>query len=249
MYKGTDLDTFTDVEETDSLRSVDLMSTGAEHINVKLIYIDRDLSECLNSVCMEQDSMLMCDLSDLFQRLKSTDLIVCSHNRDQDGLRCNGFLKLIQINESVLIYIQICDLRTALFFKVFTGMKDGMMLNLCCDDVVTFILVCLKSCFQSPVIRLGTTCCKIDFFFLGSDHICNLLSSLGNSSLAVCSKIINSRSISIKLCKIRQHCLHNFRCGLCGSRIVQIYHFSHFLFLLFRIIIFRVFSGSLRSAH
>ena len=193
--------------------------------------------------------MLMCDLTNLFNRLNRTDFIVGSHNRDQDCFRCNGFLKLIQINKTILIYIQVCDLRSALFLKILTGMKNRMMLDLGCNDMISFVLVCFKCSLQSPVIRLRSTCCKIDFFFLGSDHICNLLSSLGNSSLAVCSKIINSRSISIKLCKIRQHCLHNFRCGLCGSRIVQIYHFSHFLFLLFRIIIFRVFSGFLRSAH
>ena len=191
MYEGADLNTLTDIEEADSLRSVDLMSAGAEHINIELIYIDRDLAECLNSVCMEQDSMLMCDLSDLFQRLKSTNLIVCSHNRDQDGLRCNGFLKLIQVNETILIYIQVCDLGTTLFFKVLAGMKDGMMLDLCCDDMVSFIFICLKGRFQSPVIRLGTTCCKIDLLFFGSDHICDLLSCLCDGSLAVCRKIIN----------------------------------------------------------
>ena len=191
MYEGADLNALTDIEEADSLRSVDLMSAGAEHIDIELIYIDRDLAECLNSICMEQDSMLMCDLSDLFQRLKSTNLIVCSHNRDQDGLRCDGFLKFIQVNETVLIHIQICDLRTALFFKVFAGMKDCMMLDLCCDDMVTFILVCLKSCFQSPVVRLGTARCEIDLLFLGSDHVCDLLSSFCDGSFTVCRKIIN----------------------------------------------------------
>ena len=33
MYKGTYLNTLADVKETDSLRSIQLMSTGAEHIN------------------------------------------------------------------------------------------------------------------------------------------------------------------------------------------------------------------------
>ena len=191
VYEGADLNALTNIEEADSLRSVDLMSAGAEHIDIELIYIDRDLSECLNSVCMEQDSMLTCNLSDLFQRLKSTDLVIGCHNRNQDGLRCDRFLKLIQIDETVLINIKICDLRSALFLQILAGMENGMMLYFCCNDMVPFIFVCLKGCFQSPVIRLGTTCCTINLFFFGSDHICDLLSSFCNGSFAVCCKIIN----------------------------------------------------------
>ncbi len=86
------------------------MSAGAEHINVALIYIDRDLSESLYCICMEQDAMFMCDLTDFLDWLDGSDLIVCKHNRDQDGLRCDGFLKLIQVTDnSILIYIKICD--------------------------------------------------------------------------------------------------------------------------------------------
>ena len=53
VYKRTDLNSFSDIQETDSLWSVQLMSTGTEHINIHLIYVDRNLSKCLNCICME----------------------------------------------------------------------------------------------------------------------------------------------------------------------------------------------------
>lgn len=89
--RRADLNTLTDIEEADSLRSVDLMSAGAEHINIELIYIDRDLAECLNSVCMEQDSMLMCYLSDLFQRLRVPISLFAAITEIRMVSDCNGF--------------------------------------------------------------------------------------------------------------------------------------------------------------
>ena len=56
------------------------MRTGAEHINVILIHIDRQLAVCLDSICMEQDAVFMGDLADLLNRLDRSDLIVCKHN-------------------------------------------------------------------------------------------------------------------------------------------------------------------------
>ncbi len=50
-------------------------------------------------------SMLFGNCSDFFDRLNRTNLIVCKHNRNQDGLRCDCFLKLIQLHNTILIYI------------------------------------------------------------------------------------------------------------------------------------------------
>ena len=81
--------------------------------------------------------MFFCNSTDLFDWLQSADFIVCCHYRDQDGLRCDSLLQLIQIYNTIFIHIQICDLCT-LFFQPFTGMQDGMMLDFGCDDMVSF---------------------------------------------------------------------------------------------------------------
>ena len=53
VYERTDFHTFSDVEESDSFWSVDLMTAGAEHIDIAFIHIDRDLTECLYGICVE----------------------------------------------------------------------------------------------------------------------------------------------------------------------------------------------------
>ncbi len=59
VHEGTDLHAFSDIEESDPFWSVQLVSAGAQHINVTFVYIDRDLPECLHGVCVEQDSVFM----------------------------------------------------------------------------------------------------------------------------------------------------------------------------------------------
>ena len=135
--------------------------------------------------------MLFGDGSDFLDRLDGTDLVVCKHNGDQDGLWCDRFLQFIKADDTVLIYIEVCDL-CASFFEVFTCMKDRMMLDLGCDDVVSFGFVCFKSSFECPVVSLASACCEVDFFFLCVQNICDLLSSFGHCFFAFLCKIIDA---------------------------------------------------------
>ena len=66
------------------------MAAGAEHVNMAFVYMDGNLAECLHSVRMEQDSMLMGNLSDFPDRLYSSNLIVGIHDGDQNRRRPDG---------------------------------------------------------------------------------------------------------------------------------------------------------------
>ena len=57
-----------------------------------LIHIDRLVAECLNCVGVEDNSVFMGDLTDLFNRLDRSDLVVCEHYRDQDRIRADRLL-------------------------------------------------------------------------------------------------------------------------------------------------------------
>ena len=105
------------------------MSAGAEHIDVALIYIDRQLAISLHCIGVEQNAVLLCDLSDLFDRLDRTDFIVCIHNRDQDRIRADCFLQLIKLYCTIFIYINISHFIAALL-QIFTCMQNCMVLNL-----------------------------------------------------------------------------------------------------------------------
>ena len=138
MYEGFDLYAFTDIKETDSFWSVDLVSAGTQHINVVFIYIDRNLTKCLYCICVEQNAVFSGNTSDFFDWLNRSDLVVCKHYRNQDSLRCDCLFQFVQTYDTILIYVKICDLCTSFFFEVFTCMKNSMMLNLCCNNVISF---------------------------------------------------------------------------------------------------------------
>ena len=142
--------------------------------------------------------MFFCDTSDFFDRLDRSDLVVCEHYRNKNRFRCDGFFQFVKFYDTVLIYIYICDLRAA-FLQIFTGVKDCVMLDLCCDDVVPFSFICFKSCLQSPVIGLGTACCEINFFFLCSKNFSDLFSSLCHCFFALSCKVINTGWVAIIL--------------------------------------------------
>ena len=95
MDEGTDLHTGADVKETDSLRSVDLVAAGTHHVDVKIIYVDRHMSVCLNRVGVEQNAMLLRDLANLFDRLDGSDLVICKHHGNENGSRADSLLQLI----------------------------------------------------------------------------------------------------------------------------------------------------------
>ena len=139
---------------------------------MKLVNIDRQLTVCLNRIGMEQNAVFLCDLTDLFDRLNGSDLIVCKHNGDQDRIRTNCFFQFIHFYDTVFIHTDVSDLKTT-FFQIFCGMQDRMMLDLGRDDVFSFALISFCRCFQCPVICLGTTGCEINLIFLCSQSLCD----------------------------------------------------------------------------
>ena len=113
---------------------------------MQLIYINRKLSICLYCVGVEQDTMLMSNLTDLFDRLNGTNLIVCKHHTDQNGSRTDSFFQLIQLDLTKLIHIYISDLKS-MFLQPVTSMQDCMMLDLRCNNVISFGSISFCSCF------------------------------------------------------------------------------------------------------
>ena len=191
-----------------------------------LIHIDRLMAECLNRVCVEDDPVLMGDLTDLPDRLDRSDLVVGEHHRDQDRIRADRFLQLVDGNGAVLVYREVGDLIAALL-EILTGVKDRVVLDLCCDDVFSFGRVSLRSRDQSPVVGLGTAICEVDLIVLCAESVCYSLSCFCEGLLARCGKLIYRGRVSVIFCIKRQHGFHDFRTYLCRSRIVEIDYFLH----------------------
>ena len=189
------------------------------------------LTECLHRVCVEKNSVLPGDQSDLFYGLDGTDLVIGGHHRDQDRLWPDLFLQILQTDDAVLIHIQIGDLRSALFRQVLAGMENGVMLDLRGDDMVSFILISLESSLQSPVVSLGAASGEIDLFFLCAQYVGDLFSGRCDAFFAPACQVIYTGWIPIQFTEIRQHRLHNLGGCSGGRRIIQIYHLTHCLSL------------------
>ena len=74
----------------------------------------------------------------------------------RDGIRPDSLLKLIQLDHSIFIHIQICDLVSP-FLQVLAGVKDGVVFNLGGYDVFSFISIGLSRGHQGPVIGLAAS--------------------------------------------------------------------------------------------
>ena len=81
----------------------------------------------------------LCDLSDLFDRLNRSDLIVCKHHRNQDRIRADRFFQLVDLYLAVLIDIDIGNLIAPLL-EIFARMQDRMVLDLCRDDMLSLAI-------------------------------------------------------------------------------------------------------------
>ena len=121
------------------------MTAGAEHIDVHLIHVDGNLCISLYRIGMEQDAVLLCDLTDLGNRFDRTDLVICKHDTDQDRIRADRRLQLIQADQTVSVHIQICDLKSSLL-QILTGMENRMMFDLRGNDMFSLGFISLCRC-------------------------------------------------------------------------------------------------------
>src|SRR6185436_13883832 len=123
------------VKGADALRAVDLVRRDGKQVDLELLHVDLDAPGALHRIAVEDDALRAAQLADLPHRLDHADLVVHHHDRNQDGVRPNGFFKAIQINEAVLHHFQIRGLE-ALALELAEGVEHGLMLVLLRDDVL-----------------------------------------------------------------------------------------------------------------
>ena len=201
------------------------MGTGTEQIHTHLLHMDRYLPQGLHCICVEQDTPLSGNGTDLCHRFYGTYLIVGAHDTDQDRIRPDGCHQLLQRYLPLPIHVQVCDLE-ALFLQFHAGMQHRMMLDLRSDNVFSLVTVAFCHCLYGPVVCLRSSRCKIDLLLPGSNGL-----GYGPSGLAHCffpcrPTGMDRAGIAILLCKVRQHGLQDLWRHPCSSCIVQIYHMN-----------------------
>jgi len=229
--KGTDLDSFPDIKEADSLRSVQLVPAGAEHIDMTFIHIDRQLAISLYCVRMEQDIVSGRDFTDFLNGLDCANFIIGKHDGNQDSVRPDGFFQLVQLYYTIFVHIYISNF-TALLLQIFTGMENGVMLYFGRDDMLSFGCIGLRSSFQRPVVRFRASGREINFIAGSAQGTGYDILRLAHGLLALRAQGINAAGVPVVLREPGKHGLYHLRRGFRGCRIIQINQFIHYSTLL-----------------
>ena len=187
------------------------MAAGTEHVDVHFIHIDGNLCIRLYRIGMEQYTVLLRDLTDLGNGFDGTDLVICKHYTDQNCVRANGCLQLVQTDQSVSVHIQISDLKASLL-QILTGMENGMMLDLRGNDMFSLGSIGFCGSFQRPVIGLGTAGSKIDLFRLCTQTVCDGLAGMIHGLLALGTQTVDGAGIAVVFTEVREHRIHDLRC-------------------------------------
>ena len=84
-----ELRSLSDVQRAHSLRPAKLVRGNREQVHAEFFHVDGNFSGSLHGIGMKYDSLLGGNLADFLDGLNRSSLVVCEHERDQDGLRAN----------------------------------------------------------------------------------------------------------------------------------------------------------------
>ena len=140
---GSQADLLIHVKESNSLRSVNLVTGYREHIDILLLGTYGQFSVGLDCICVEPGVGItyLNQLSYFFHRLYGTDLIVHMHDGNKDGIMSYGSSQVIEIYMSFTVYRKISDL-VSKFCQCIQRLVDGCMLNLGRYDVHSLLTLC-----------------------------------------------------------------------------------------------------------
>ena len=97
----------TDIKNTDPLGGMQLMAGQGKHIDDIRLHLERNLTDRLNRICVEQDPSFMSQLSSLFHGEKDSRFIIGPHQADNRRIRGQTFFILIEIQQTVFIDRQL----------------------------------------------------------------------------------------------------------------------------------------------
>ena len=97
-----------------------------------------------------------------------------------------------------------------------------------CDDVFVFLAEALGCAENGPVIRFCTAGRKEYSIRLCAQGGSNLVSGKTHSVGRINAEAIQCAGVAPTVGQCNSHCLHSLFARLCGGRIVQIDHITHF---------------------
>jgi hypothetical protein len=165
---------------------VELVRGHGKKINAKVLYIDRDLRNCLDCIGVEVKLIQAASTrvgdygGDWFQWLDRPSLVIDKHHSYQNGLVSDRVSHVFGIYQARGRHGKISDLKTGLL-EGFARRKHCRVFDFCRDYVPAPISVGLGYSADRKVIRFGSSRHKHYLSRSGIDESCDLSTSLFDS--------------------------------------------------------------------
>src|SRR2546430_8664975 len=99
-----DFNSVANVQCADSLGAVRLVSRYRKQIDILPNHVNRNFSDGLCGIAVEENSALTAEFSYFRDWLKHSGFVVCGHDGDQDGCIVYGLFQGAQINQPILLH-------------------------------------------------------------------------------------------------------------------------------------------------
>ena len=217
------LHTLADIQEADALGTMEFVRADRQHVDVHLLYIQRDVTERLNRVGMEKHAVAMSDFTDCLQRLNGSNLVVRRHDGNQHSIRTNRRFNGFRRNHAVRIDRQNGHLK-ALAFERLGAVQDGVMLNRRDNQVTPLFLVGAHRTLERPVVALRAAAGEENLRARRADHVGDLLARLLHRRVAGVGEAVCAGRIGILLGQVWHHGL---KCPAAEPRCRGVVHIDH----------------------
>ena len=157
---------------------------------------------------MEQNLLIMAQLSDLCNWLNRSHLIVSKHNGYECCILSDCILHIFDIYDAVRLWLKQCNLK-AFLLQFCQSVKDSMMLDVERNQVLLALLNKTASCRnQCLVVCFASAGSEVNLIRLGSvdslSHLSSGFIQLLLSDLPICMKTVR---IAVVILETIQQCI------------------------------------------
>ena len=155
------------------------MRGHAHQVDGQCRHVDGNATGGLGCINVQQNAFFAAQCTNGRDVLDHADFVVDEQHADQDGVRANGSLEQLHIEQTVFFHIKIGDFE-ALALQLAHGVQHGLVLGLERDQVLALALVELGSTLERQVDGFGCATRPDDFARIGVDEIGHLHTRLFN---------------------------------------------------------------------
>ena len=150
-------------------------------------YVYWNLADRLCGIRVENDALFVTKFSNFRNRLQHTNLIVRSHDGDQDCLVIDRALQIVEVNQTIFLHRQIGH-AIAVLFEALAGVEHSFVLGDGRDDVIALLAIHFGNTFDREIVAFGGARGEDNLFRGGADQFGNPLARSFNRLFAGPSK-------------------------------------------------------------